>query len=84
MQQSLREFETSLADDLNTPRAAAALFDLVKQAEKGLKEGMTPGVAQAYLQGLQQMDKVRTGGCIKGMRDGRRHTSFCEEHEQGE
>lgn len=49
-----------MADDLNTPRAVAALFNLVKGAEKALKpEGaLTPEAARRVLAALGRMDEV--------------------------
>ena len=37
VQKSLADFEAGMVDDLNTPRACAALFALVKASEKMLK-----------------------------------------------
>lgn len=44
---ALEGFEAGMADDLNTPRAAAALFGLVKGAEKMLKAGAASPLSAA-------------------------------------
>lgn len=54
-------FEAGMADDLNTPRAAAALFTLVKATEKALKGDsprLRPSGARLVLATLEQMDAV--------------------------
>jgi cysteinyl-tRNA synthetase len=57
--ESVSAFEAALCDDMNTPKAAAALFKLVGGAEKALKRGsMTASMAGAALAVLRQMDLV--------------------------
>ncbi len=58
---ALAGFEAGMADDLNTPRAVAALFTLVKGAEKALKPaegGLSPAGARRLLEALARMDEV--------------------------
>lgn len=56
---ALRAFEAGMADDLNTPRAAAALFTLVKNAEKAVKGGaLTATGAKHLMEALERMDTV--------------------------
>ena len=72
--ETLRQFEVAITDDLSMPRAAAALFSLIKAAEKELKKQqqqngndkdkpMTSSSLdivglQAVLQAIEQMDQV--------------------------
>jgi cysteinyl-tRNA synthetase len=58
---ALAGFEAGMADDLNTPRAVASLFTLVKGAEKALKAGegaLSAGAARRMLEALARMDEV--------------------------
>ena len=59
--QEMHNFETAVLDDLSMPRAAAALFNLVKAAEQEMKQDTAPrdvpgllGIRSAML----QMDQV--------------------------
>jgi len=61
IEKALKGFEAGMADDLNTPRAAAALFTLVKGAEKALKStpsSLPPSEARKVLAALERMDAV--------------------------
>lgn len=61
IEKALKGFEAGMADDLNTPRAAAALFTLVKGAEKALKStpcSLPPSEARKVLVALERMDEV--------------------------
>lgn len=51
------DFETAMCDDLNTPRAYAALFKWVSLAEKHLDDASTEETA-ALLQVFEQMNSV--------------------------
>ena len=53
----LSEFTDAVNDDLNLPRAFAALFDLVRQAN-GAAAGMSPAEASAVLGVFRRMDEV--------------------------
>ena len=53
----LGEFAAAVNDDLNLPRAFAALFDLVRQAN-GAAAGMSPAEAFAVLGVFRRMDEV--------------------------
>ena len=56
---SIRDFEVALSDDLNTPKAVAALFKLVGAAEKALKGvEISTAAAQSVLGAIQRMDSV--------------------------
>lgn len=56
---ALAEFRTHMDDDLNTPRAIAAVFGLVNQAEKALNQGeLSKGGAGVVLGFLEQVDQV--------------------------
>lgn len=56
---ALDNFEMALVDDLNTPRAAACLFDTVKLAEGQLKkETITTGTSKILLDAIDKMDEV--------------------------
>lgn len=53
------DFVKAMDDDLNTPRAAAAMFSLVNSAEKRLKAGsMEPASAACVLSCMEDMDRV--------------------------
>lgn len=55
----IREFEAGMSDDLNTPKAFAALFKLVQISEKVIKESkITSSSARILLDGLMRMDRV--------------------------
>ena len=54
---ALEDFTAAVNDDLNTPKAFAALFELVREANAGLAS-MTPGQAAATLDVLRRMDSV--------------------------
>jgi len=52
-------FEAAMCDDLNTPKAIAALFKLISEAETVIKrQQMKKSIAALYLDGIKQMDKV--------------------------
>lgn len=52
-------FETAMCDDLNTPRASAALFSLISAAEKSIKENKMSSLgASKVLDTINQIDKV--------------------------
>ena len=53
----LADFAAAVNDDLNLPRAFAALFDLVRQAN-GAAAGMSPAEASAVLGVFRRMDEV--------------------------
>ncbi|MCC7265053.1 MAG: cysteine--tRNA ligase [Candidatus Latescibacteria bacterium] len=56
---TLAEFRMHMDDDLNTPRAIAAVFGLVNQAEKALNQGrMSSGGAGTVLGFLEKVDQV--------------------------
>ena len=54
----LAAFADALADDLNAPEAYAALFAVVRDANKALGAGLPPAGAQAALDELRAMDRV--------------------------
>ena len=57
--EALRAFEAGMCDDMNTPRASAALFSLVGAAEKALKKGnISQAAANLMLAGIRSMDEV--------------------------
>ncbi len=57
--QALTEFRAHMDDDLNTPRAIAAVFGLVNQAEKAFNQGeLGKSGAGAVLGFLEQVDRV--------------------------
>lgn len=52
-------FEAAMCDDLNTPKAVAALFKLISEAENVIKrQQMCKSIAALYLDGINQMDQV--------------------------
>jgi len=52
-------FEAAMSDDMNTPRAAAALFGLIGSAEKSLSAGkLGPASAKAVLDAVRRIDQV--------------------------
>jgi cysteinyl-tRNA synthetase len=51
-------FADALADDLNTPRALAAVFGFVRASNTLLDEGMEPDRAAAHLAALRSWDEV--------------------------
>lgn len=56
---SMKDFCDAMDDDLNTPRASAAMFSLANVSEKLLKGGiMTTASAKGVLKCLDQMDRV--------------------------
>lgn len=60
---ALQEFEDAMSDDLNTPRAFAALFKLVQYGETLVKESVaadmgTPKAITAVHNALSQIDRV--------------------------
>ena len=59
IEQLRNEFETAMDDDLNTPRAIAAIFDFVKVTNKHLT-GKHPGVYQYAYETLTQLGNVLT------------------------
>ena len=56
---ALTAFEEAMCDDMNTPRASAALFVLVGIGEKAVKSGaVSPGEANAILSAVRRIDAV--------------------------
>lgn len=56
---SMKDFCDAMDDDLNTPRASAAMFSLVNVSEKLLKGGlMTTASGKSVLECLDDMDRV--------------------------
>jgi cysteinyl-tRNA synthetase len=62
---ALQNFEAALKDDLSMPRASAALFGLIKEAEKEFKRvakdenaSLDLGGLKSILEAMDQMDKV--------------------------
>lgn len=56
---SSKDFCEAMDDDLNTPRAAAAMFSVVNTSEKMLKAGtLGPKAAEDVLRTLTDMDRV--------------------------
>lgn len=52
-------FEAAMCDDLNTPKAVAALFKLISEAENVIKrQQMCKSIAALYLDGINKMDQV--------------------------
>lgn len=52
-------FEVAMCDDLNTPKAVAALFKLISEAENVIKrQQMSKSIAALYLDGINHMDQV--------------------------
>jgi len=58
IESAVSAFETAMADDLNTPRAAAALFGLVGAAEKALAQTLDAALAEQALAALRRLDRV--------------------------
>lgn len=56
--EAVAAFEEAMRDDMNTPRATAALFGLVGTAEKALKGGSAVAGAEAVLEAIRRMDLV--------------------------
>eukprot|EP00177_Eucheuma_denticulatum_P004057 GFKZ01007344.1.p1 GENE.GFKZ01007344.1~~GFKZ01007344.1.p1 ORF type:complete len:567 (+),score=67.60 GFKZ01007344.1:54-1754(+) len=57
--QAQEDFQEAMDDDLNTPRAAAAMFSVVNAAEKILKAGdMGSAAAKSVSECLEEMDRV--------------------------
>ncbi len=54
---ALSDFSAAVNDDLNTPRAFAALFNLVRSANAAL-ESLSPAECAAVLETFRRMDKV--------------------------
>ena len=58
-QNALAEFTAAINDDLNTPKAFAALFELVRHANAWMQGGdVTPANAAAILDVFRRMDSV--------------------------
>ena len=55
---SLEDFTVAVNDDLNTPKAFAALFELVRHANAQMQGGISPDHAAAALEVLRKMDSV--------------------------
>lgn len=55
---ALEQFEAGMDDDLNTPRAAAGLFSIIKLGEKAIKSGTAKSAAATILSTLKVMDSV--------------------------
>jgi len=59
METSVEAFEKAMCDDMNTPRATAALFSLIGAAEKAMKGGLVDGeAANDVLITIRRMDQV--------------------------
>lgn len=60
LQKSMNAFESALLDDVNTPRAVAALFLLINGVEKALKNGgiITQECAIVVNEVFERMDSV--------------------------
>ena len=54
----LEDFTAAVNDDLNTPKAFAALFELVRHANAQMQGGISPGEAAAALDVFRKMDSV--------------------------
>ena len=54
----LDDFTAAVNDDLNTPKAFAALFELVRHANAQLQGGMPPAQAASVLDVFKRMDSV--------------------------
>ena len=64
-EECLLVFEAAMCDDMNTPKATAALFKLVAAAEKRVshhqrrgQQRLSPAAAAAVLQTIHEMDEV--------------------------
>jgi len=56
---ALVSFDEAMCDDMNTPRASAALFGLVGGAEKALKKGLVSrSTASSVLLAIRKMDEI--------------------------
>ncbi|MDI3269679.1 MAG: cysteine--tRNA ligase [Bacillota bacterium] len=53
--QAREDFTAALNDDLNTPAALAALFDLARAIQKGLREHPRPRGSAAALEGFREL-----------------------------
>ena len=58
VEEAEKGFREGLADDLNTPRALAAVFGFVRASNTLLDEGMDPARAAAHLGALMRWDRV--------------------------
>jgi len=54
----LEDFTAAVNEDLNTPKAFAALFELVRHANAMLQGGLSPAQAAAALEVFKRMDSV--------------------------
>ncbi len=54
----LDDFSAAVNDDLNTPKAFAALFELVRHANAQLQGGLSPAQAASVLDVFKRMDSV--------------------------
>ena len=54
----LADFTAAVNEDLNTPKAFAALFELVRHANAQLQGGLPPAAAAAALEVFKRMDSV--------------------------
>ena len=54
----LDDFAAAVNDDLNTPKAFAALFELVRHANAQLQGGLPPAQAASVLDDFKRMDSV--------------------------
>ena len=54
----LEDFTAAVNDDLNTPKAFASLFELVRHANAAMQEGIPSGQAAAALEVFGKMDSV--------------------------
>lgn len=55
----VEDFEAAMCDDMNTPRAVAALFALINLIEKAQRSGsLTPAMATSLLAVVDRMDAV--------------------------
>jgi cysteinyl-tRNA synthetase len=58
VEEAEKGFREGLADDLNTPRALAAVFGFVRASNTLLDEGMDPARAASHLGALMRWDRV--------------------------
>lgn len=56
---AIQNFEESMCDDMNTPKAAAAMFQIINEAEKAMKQSkLSSSMALLVKESLYQIDKV--------------------------
>lgn len=64
-QQAIADFETAMDDDFNTPKAYAAVFDLVRDVNKMLEDGAGASVTRDGLTAVA--DAIATVGGVLGL-----------------